>query len=214
MSEYDNIWQQQLKIGFVSNSWEINDFQLEQLVAFLNLVYFWNKKHNLTRVKPEDYVSLHVLDSLALKDVVQKKRFLDVGSGAGFPGVPLAIIANPEITVMLDSSQKRCCFLSQVVNELKLERTHIENTNIDCYKPDALFKVVVTRAFASLEKTVKLTQHVLTEDGVLWSMKARLNNSELNAISCWHEVIPVKIKGINSSRCLVKIKPFTTITKR
>jgi 16S rRNA (guanine527-N7)-methyltransferase len=202
------MWRQQ--ILEVSNDWNmtLTEPQVSLILQFLELLHFWNKKHNLTRIKSEDYVKKHIFDSLGLCSVLNGQDFLDVGSGAGFPGIPLAIVNNNSRAFLLDVAQKRCCFLKQVVSELGLNNVEVIETPVENYHPKGLFKVVVTRAFASLEKTVKLTKHVLSGDGVIWCMKAQISQEELAEVQCRYDIVSQQSYDKDTTRCLVKLQPF------
>ncbi|MBT4884899.1 MAG: 16S rRNA (guanine(527)-N(7))-methyltransferase RsmG [Legionellales bacterium] len=208
MTNYDVLWQEQLREALDSNKITYNASQIEQVVVFLNLLVFWNRKHNLTRIRPEEFIRKHVIDSLSLLDVVNANRFLDVGSGAGFPGIPLAIFSTCKSAVLLDSSVKKCGFLMAAKRELNLNNVVIECVNILQYSPSKSFDVVVTRAFASLQKILELVQHTLTASGVIWAMKADITQAELAAVTCGYEVISDAREEFEEARCLIKLMPF------
>lgn len=208
MNNYDLLWQEQLCEALESNKITYNSSQIEQVIVFLNLLIFWNRKHNLTRINPEDFIRKHILDSLSLLDIVNENRFLDVGSGAGFPGIPLAIFSTCKSSVLLDSSIKRCGFLMAAKRELNLNNVVIECINILEYNPDELFNVVVTRAFASLQKILELVQHTLTDRGSIWAMKADITQAELAAVPCGYEIISTARENFEEARCLIKLMPF------
>ena len=185
---------------------QVTATQIEQTVIFLQMLMLWNKKHNMTRVAPVDFVERHIVESLALLPHVNGRRFLDVGTGPGFPGLPLAIFSQEETeVVLLDSAHKRCAFLTAVCQELGLNRVAIVCKNVLEYEPSPLFEIVVTRAFASLQKTVEWCEHVLADNGVIWAMKAQITADEIAAISCPFNVI--HMDHVSATRCLVQLKP-------
>ena len=205
MKDMLRIWQQQIEE--ISGSWELPLTKKNQqdLLHFLDILVTYNRKHNLTRINPDDYIKKHVFDSLGLLDFVSNERFLDVGSGAGFPGIPLAIIGKGTDAVLLDSSVKRCCFLRQVISELNLKNCQVVESQIEKYFPEHLFKVVVTRAFASLEKTVRLTKHVIEDGGNLWCMKAQLKQDEVANLNCEYDIISQRSYDSDTTRVLVRL---------
>ena len=205
MKDMLRIWQQQIEE--ISGSWELPLTKKNQqdLLHFLDILVTYNRKHNLTRINPDDYIKKHVFDSLGLLDFVSNERFLDVGSGAGFPGIPLAIIGKGTDAVLLDSSVKRCCFLRQVISELNLKNCQVVESQIEKYFPEHLFKVVVTRAFASLEKTVRLTKHVIADGGNLWCMKAQLKQDEVANLNCEYDIISQRSYDSDTTRVLVRL---------
>lgn len=208
MNHMQNIWQQQLQDVSLLKNISLTSDQITKLVDFMSMLQFWNKKHNLTRIMPDDYVSKHIVDSLSLIDVVANNKFLDVGSGAGFPGIPLSIVADNTSAVLLDVAPKRCGFLRQVISELGLNNIQVVESSIEKYVPEQLFQVVVTRAFASLEKTVILTKHVVATDGNIWCMKAKISQEELSKVNCEYDLVPHKSYDNKAKRCLIKLRPF------
>ncbi len=206
--QYNNIWRHEIIAYLEHNEIEVNDSAINKLLAFLSLLASWSKKHNLTTVKPEDYISRHVIDSLCLLPYVNDNRFLDVGTGAGFPGIPLAIFATNCEAVLLDSSAKKCCFLKQAVYETKLTNTTIEHINIVDYNPNIDFDIVVTRAFTSMSNMVNMVKHVCSHDkGVILAMKAKLEDTEIAALTVKHEIINIASTAQDISRCIVKVTP-------
>ena len=196
-------WKQQLSVALGEQA---TLEQIEQTIIFLEMLVLWNKKHNMTRIEPVDFVARHIMESLSLLPYVDGKRFLDVGTGPGFPGLPLAIFSTQATqVVLLDNAQKRCAFLAAVCQELGLNTVAIVCQSVLEYKPSPLFDIVVTRAFASLQKTVEWCEHVIADDGVIWAMKAQITTEEIAAISCPYEVIHTD--HVSATRCLVQLKP-------
>jgi 16S rRNA (guanine527-N7)-methyltransferase len=198
-----NEWRQQLTVALGE---QVTETHIEQTIIFLEMLMLWNKKHNMTRIAPADFVVRHIVESLSLLPYVDGKRFLDVGTGPGFPGLPLAIFATQATeVVLLDNAQKRCAFLTAVCQELGLNTVAIVCKNVLEYEPSPLFDIVVTRAFASLQKTVEWCEHAVADDGVIWAMKAQITAEEIAAISCPYEVIHTD--HVSATRCLVQLKP-------
>lgn len=180
--------------------------QIEQLLAFIRLIAKWNKAYNLTAVRNnEDMARLHILDSLAILPHIQGKRVIDIGTGAGLPGIPLAICL-PEVEfVLLDSNAKKTRFVQQVILELKLKNVSVCHSRAEDYQPEHGFDIVTTRAFASLPDIVKLTAHLLNPNGVLLAMKGQIPEAELAEICADSTLIPIKVPDVEAERCLVRM---------
>jgi 16S rRNA (guanine527-N7)-methyltransferase len=149
---------------------------------------------------------LHILDSLAIVPHVEGKRVIDIGTGAGLPGIPLAICL-PEIHfTLLDSNAKKTRFVQQVVLELKLKNVDVIHSRVENHHPEKAYDAVLTRAFASLPEIVKLTAHLLAQDGVLLAMKGQTPDAELAEIAAKKSVISVSVPGSDVERCLVRIQ--------
>jgi len=149
--------------------------KIEQLLGFIKLIEKWNKAYNLTAIRNrEDMVRLHVLDSLAIVPFIEGKRVIDIGTGAGLPGIPLAIYL-PEIEfTLLDSNAKKTRFVQQAILELKLKNVSVCHNRVEQYHPEKGFDTVITRAFAGLSDIVELTAHLLNKDGLLLDMKVKI----------------------------------------
>lgn len=196
----------ELVSGLSSLALPIEDSQLEQLLNFLLLIEKWNKAYNLTAIRNrQDMVALHLLDSLAIAPYISGRRAIDIGTGAGLPGIPLAIYM-PEVSfTLLDSNSKKTRFVQQAVLELGLKNVSVCHSRVENYQPEQLYDVITTRAFAELSEIMKLTSHLLHKDGVLLAMKAQNPELELADARLNGSVITLKIPGIDAQRCLVKI---------
>ncbi len=196
-----------LLVGIKGLNLTLSDNQCQQLLAFVKLIEKWNKAYNLTAIRQrEEMVQLHLLDSLAVLPYLEGKRIIDIGTGAGLPGIPLAVCL-PEVEfVLLDSNAKKTRFVQQAVMELKLANAKVCNDRVEQHRPAALFDTVLTRAFASLPDTLAKTAHLAAEKGVLLAMKGQTPESELQQLSLKSEVIPISIPGIEVDRCLVRIE--------
>jgi 16S rRNA (guanine527-N7)-methyltransferase len=180
--------------------------QIDQLLDFIELIAKWNKAYNLTAVRNnEDMTRLHVLDSLAILPHIEGKRVIDIGTGAGLPGIPLAICL-PEVEfVLLDSNAKKTRFVQQAILELKLKNVSVCHSRAEDYQPEQGFDTVTTRAFASLPDIVKLTSHLLSPNGVLLAMKGQIPEAELADINTNTTLIPIKVPEVEAERCLVRM---------
>ncbi len=180
-----------------------------RLLAFRDLLARWNRVYNLTAVRePAPMVERHLLDSLAVLPHLAAARVLDVGSGAGLPGIPLAI-ARPEAHfVLLDSRAKRARFLRQALIELGLANAEVAQTRAEDYRPEGPFGAVVSRAFASLGELVRAAGHLVAPAGELLAMKGALTEQELGAVpEAWRvvEVIDLRVPGLTGERRLVRL---------
>ncbi|MEY3745839.1 MAG: Ribosomal small subunit methyltransferase [Pseudomonadota bacterium] len=148
--------------GLHRMSLNLSDQMIDQLMAYLNLIEKWNRVYNLTAIRERDeMIKLHFLDSLSILNHVEMEHVLDVGSGAGFPGIVLAI-TKPELKVtVMDSVNKKTTFMQQVKSELSLTNLNVINARVEEYQPIILFDRVITRAFSNLKNMMSLTQHTL-----------------------------------------------------
>jgi 16S rRNA (guanine527-N7)-methyltransferase len=198
-----------LQSGVIQLGLTATDRQLDVLLKYLVLLNKWNSAFNLSGIKkPAEMVTAHLLDSLAISTYIEGKLVLDIGSGAGLPGVPLAIL-NPDIHfVLLDSNGKKTRFLFQVKLALGLENISIENKRIEHYQCPEQIDIVVCRAFASLPKLVQLCSEVVTGKCKVLAMKGTYPASELDALpACYKDpkITKLSVPGIGSERHLVEI---------
>jgi len=180
--------------------------QQDSLIKFTNLLLKWNKVYNLTAVRElNDMVRIHLLDSLSLLPFIDgSKRVIDVGSGGGLPGIPLAIF-NPNIEfVLLDSNIKKTRFIKQACIELGLKNVEVVHSRVEKYKPDQLFDCLTTRAFSTISQTLTLVDHLLADHAKLLFMKSNTAEQELNEVSdsLKKEIIELKVPGIDAPRAL------------
>jgi 16S rRNA (guanine527-N7)-methyltransferase len=184
--------------------------QLAALDAYLALLAKWNQTYNLTAVREEArMVSYHLLDSLTLvPNLAGGTRLLDVGSGGGMPGIPAAI-ARPDLqVVVLDSNHKKTTFLRQAAIELNLPNLEVVTERVELYQPAEKFDRITSRAFAELSEFVRLTRHLLTEDGQLVAMKGVYPYEEIALLPAdirVSEVVPVQVPGLDAERHLVRM---------
>lgn len=190
--------------GLAALDLTISEVQCGQLLSFIQLITKWNKAYNLTAVRePLDMVNLHLLDSLAILPHVKPARVADIGTGAGLPGIPLAI-AMPECHfTLVDSNSKKTRFVQQAVLELKLKNVEVLHSRVESLQPEAPFSTVISRAFASMNDILRLTNHLLAGDGVLLAMKGQVPEQELAQLNSNYTVIPLKVPGIDAERCLI-----------
>ncbi len=187
---------------------KLSDQMIDQLMTYLNLVEKWNRVYNLTAIRERDQmIKLHFLDSLSILNHVHVKNILDVGSGAGFPGIVLAI-TKPELKVtVMDSVNKKTTFMQQVKSELALTNLDVVNSRVEDYQPITLFEAVTSRAFSNLKNMMSLTQHTLQKEGVWLAMKSKDVKEELEEFEKnQYTLIPLEVPFINAERYLVILK--------
>ncbi len=184
-----------------------DNVQLEKLLGFIKLIVKWNKTYNLTAIRdPENMAKLHILDSLAISPYIRGQRLIDIGTGAGLPGIPLAIFHTKKQFVLLDSNAKKTRFVQQAIVELKLNNVSIHHGRVEDFKPDIGFDTVTCRAFASMDNIARLTQHLFNEKGLLLAMKGQKLDKELNILDKKYRLITLKVPMIEVERCLVCIE--------
>ena len=177
----------------------------EKLLKYLALLQKWNKVYNLTAVRnPEDMVVLHLLDSLSVLPYICDKNILDVGSGAGLPGVVLAIV-KPELQVTtIDTVQKKAIFMRQVKGELGLDNLTVVNKRVEEFNSGELFEQIISRAFSEIELFIRLTKHLIADNGQWLAMKGVAPVQELKALSLQPEkIIPLEVAFLEAERHLV-----------
>lgn len=158
----------------------ITDTQETQLVQLVELLHKWNKAYNLTSVRdPDAMLVKHILDSLVVSPHLHGERFIDVGTGPGLPGLPLAIINPDKQFVLLDSLGKRINFIRQVIQELGLTNVTPVKSRVEEYQPDVGFDCVLSRAFASLEDMLSWCHHLPSEQGSFLALKGQYPEQEL-----------------------------------
>lgn len=178
----------------------------EKLSAFIELITKWNKAYNLTAIRDKsDMASLHILDSLAVLPHLRGQSLIDIGTGAGLPGIPLAIYRPDMEFVLLDSNSKKTRFVQQAILELKLKNVKVHHGRVEDFRPEQGFDTVTCRAFASMEDIMKLTTHLFAENGLLLAMKAQNIEDELDGFDKSYRVIPLKVPFIDAERCLIAI---------
>ena len=183
----------------------------QKMEQHLQLVEKWNRVHNLTAVREaSQMVVIHVLDSLTLlPHLGGAKRVVDVGTGAGFPGIPLAI-ARPEISfTLLDSSHKKCSFLEQARAELGLANVQVVCERVEQWKPDTAFDAVVSRAFAELSDFVTQSQHLAAPGARFLAMKGVYPFEEIARMPSTHkvaQVVELAVPTLDAKRHLVMLE--------
>ncbi|WP_179949570.1 16S rRNA (guanine(527)-N(7))-methyltransferase RsmG [Vibrio aphrogenes] len=160
---------------------EVSELQRNQLVGYVVLLDKWNKAYNLTSVRnPMDMLIKHIMDSIVVSPYLNGERFIDVGTGPGLPGIPLAIL-NPDYHfTLLDSLGKRIRFIKQVLHELGIENVEPMQSRVEEYQPEVGYDGVISRAFASMLDMVEWCHHLpKTENGVFLALKGQLPEDEI-----------------------------------
>jgi 16S rRNA (guanine527-N7)-methyltransferase len=200
----------QLKRGLIEIGLTLEGDIQQSLLDYIALIEKWNRAYNLTAIRePEKMVSHHLLDSLAVAPHLYGKRLLDVGSGAGLPGIPLAL-ARPKMHVtVLDSNHKKAAFLKQAVMELKLRNADVCNERVESWQAQNKFDVIISRAFSDMGEFVRITRHLLAPGGVFAAMKGLHPYEEIEKLppNCKvRQVLPLAIPGVEGTRHLVMIE--------
>lgn len=161
----------------------LTDHQKTLLVAYVDMLHKWNKAYNLTSVRdPNEMLVRHILDSIVVAPYLQGQRFIDVGTGPGLPGIPLAIVLPDAHFTLLDSLGKRVRFLRQVQHELKLENITPVQSRVEAYPSEPPFDGVISRAFASLNDMVSWCHHLPGEKGRFYALKGQLPGDEIASL--------------------------------
>ncbi|MEZ7911093.1 MAG: 16S rRNA (guanine(527)-N(7))-methyltransferase RsmG [Propionivibrio sp.] len=198
---------QQLAQGLAAMGLEVPAAAQEKLLAYAALLEKWNKTYSLTALRGADKaVSHHLLDSLAVLPHVPAGTLLDVGSGGGMPGIPLAIVL-PELAVtLIDSNSKKTAFLRQAAIELRLSNVNVHCGRVEQYHPSLPFSAITSRAFAELADFVVLSRHLLAADGVWLAMKGVRPEAEIAALPAGvrvRAVHPLQVPGVEGERHVV-----------
>lgn len=205
--------------------------QVEQLLDYLALFIKWNKTYNLSAIRsPEDMVSKHLVDSLSLIALLSKtqgdtqdanveknsaqpsslqKRYIDVGTGGGLPGIPLAICLPKSHVTLLDSAGKKTRFLFTVKQTLTLANVAIENCRVEAFYPKVGYDAVISRAFASLHDMTRLSDHLLNNHGEYWAMKGIYPTDELSELPKHYIVVAkheLSVPGVEGQRNVLVLK--------
>ena len=177
-SETERLLTAALDIGIA-----LSDHQTKQLLGYLDLLEKWNHAYNLTAVRSRfEMLGRHLVESLAISPFISGSQVVDVGSGAGIPGIPLAI-ANPAVQyTLLDSNGKKSRFLLEVKRALNLANVEVETVRVESWVPTKQFDSVVTRAFADLATTLARVDHVLSDQGMVYAMKTQQAQHEIESL--------------------------------
>lgn len=205
----DNL-ERKLLVGLEQLDLALSTEIVGKLIQFVTLLDKWNKVYNLSAIRdPAQMVDLHLLDSLSVAPFISGERILDVGTGAGIPGIPLALACPDHHFVLLDSNGKKTRFIQQAVLELGLNNVEIINSRVESYQPKEPFATIISRAFASLSDMLAGTTHLVAKGGLLLAMKGRLNEEEQAELPSdveIEEIIQLTVPGVDAERHLVKVR--------
>ncbi|SON51232.1 16S rRNA (guanine(527)-N(7))-methyltransferase RsmG [Vibrio tapetis] len=173
---------------------EVNDHQRDQLVGYVEMLNKWNKAYNLTSVRdPQEMVVKHILDSIVVSPYLPGEDFIDVGTGPGLPGIPLAIMNPDKRFTLLDSLGKRIRFIKQVVHELGISNVTPVQSRVEDFHVEEGFDAVLSRAFASVVDMVEWCHHLpKAKSGVFLALKGMRPDTELDQLPSWCSVTNIK----------------------
>lgn len=178
-----------LNKGLEALSLSLDDTQRHQLVGYVERLNKWNKAYNLTSVRdPEDMVTKHLLDALAVAPYLRGQYIVDVGTGPGLPGIPLAIAFPDKAFTLVDSLGKRVRFMTQCVHELGIKNVLPVHSRIEDHVPVQKYDIVISRAFASLKDMLHWCQHLVDSQGSYLAMKGQVTSEELNEVSDYYSI--------------------------
>lgn len=188
----------------------VEQSKAEKLVGFVQLMDKWNKAYNLTSVRdPKEMLIKHIVDSVVVAPQITGKHYIDVGTGPGLPGIPLAIMLPDTKFVLLDSLGKRIRFIKQVVHELGLTNVQAVQSRVEEFHQHVPYDGVLSRAFASIKDMLHWCQHLVDSQGTFLALKGQFPAEELDEIPANFkvcEVVKLEVPGLDAQRHLVKIQ--------
>jgi len=203
-----------LEQGAAQLAVQLSAHQIEQLLTYLQELHKWNQAYNLSAIRSiEEMVSRHLLDSLAVVPHLvgeKNKKIIDVGTGGGLPGIPLAIVFPDWRFTLLDSNGKKTRFLFHVKNLLGLDNVTVENQRVEQFRPEEKYHIVISRAFASLQDMTDGCSHLLADDGVFMAMKGVYPENELLPLAGkvnLQSSYPLQVPNTDGERHLLILKP-------
>ncbi|HNR92131.1 MAG TPA: 16S rRNA (guanine(527)-N(7))-methyltransferase RsmG [Dokdonella sp.] len=207
MSEREAL-RKRLGAGVAALSLELTESTIERLLDYVDLLVRWNAAYNLTAVRdPAEMVTRHLLDSLAVLPYVDGATLADLGSGAGLPGIPLALARRFEAVLLVDSNGKKARFLREAVRQLGLAEASVAESRVEAVQ--GRFDCITARAFATLADMLALGGHLLAPGGRWLALKGRHPQDELDALPPGFEVESVRrieVPGLDAERHLVTIR--------
>ena len=191
----------------------LDDRAIARLLDYVDLLERWNAAYNLTAVRdPAEMVTRHLVDSLAILPYVSGATLADLGSGAGLPGIPLAIAVPARETLLVDSNGKKARFLREAVRRLDLEHVRVAESRVEDVA--GTFECITARAFASLADMLRWGGHLLAPGGVWLAMKGRIDAAELDAVPAGFRVeriVALNVPGLDAERHLVILKGSSVV---
>ena len=185
----------------------------DRLMEYITELMNWNRVYNLTSVrKPTEIVTRHILDSLSIIPHLRGRRVLDIGTGAGLPGIPLAIASPEREFFLLDSSSKKLRFVQQTLATLGLDNVVLEHTRVENYRPGERFDTVICRAFSDLHDLYRHAARLCAPGGRMLAMKGVYPMAEIECLedkSVIHDVVTIHVPGLDAERHLVCMQTVT-----
>ena len=183
----------------------LTEFQIQQLLSYHSLISKWNKVYNLSAIRdPLESIKKHFLDSLSIISFIKDELLLDVGSGAGLPGIVIAIMKPKTKVFVIDSVGKKCRFMQTAKTELSLTNLTVINSRVEDFVPKEPFSQITSRAFADTNETINKTQHLVSSDGRYLLMKGdNINEDDINNINI--KVHSLKVPFVSDNRSLLEI---------
>jgi len=183
--------------------------QRRALLALMAELVEWNGRFNLTAITdPAEIVDKHLLDSLAVLPHLRGLRIADIGSGAGFPGLPLAIANRSRKYTLVESTGKKAGFLRHAIETLTLGNVEVFHGRAEALKPRPAFDGAISRALGTIAEFVRVAGHLPARDGRLWAMKGKVPDEELRALPAGWKLLnlhPIRVPGLAAERCLVEL---------
>jgi len=204
---------EQLKTGLSILDLDLDNEKVEQLVQYLQLLDKWNKAYNLSGIKEvQRMVAYHLLDSLAIVPHIDGNIILDVGTGAGLPGIPLAICFPEKKFLLLDSNGKKTRFLFQVRMELGLENVEVFHNRLETFQSREQIDIVLCRAYATLSRVVSQCSHLMKADCRFLAMKGQYPEEEILELPASFRFVKtseLNVPGVDGTRHLIEIVPVS-----
>lgn len=205
----DAVAEARLTAGLRGLGLELAPAQVAALGTLLDELADWNTRMNLTAIRdPAEAVDKHLLDSLAVRPLLKGLAVADVGSGAGFPGLPLAVADTDRRFALVESTGKKAKFLRHVVARLDLPNVEVVPLRAESYKPSRPFDSVIARALGPLSKFVRVAGHLAGRGGRLLAMKGKVPEDEIEALPAGWKLLavhPVAVPGLDAERCVVEL---------
>lgn len=202
---------EKLAAGVAELRLEIAAATQQKLLDYLALIQKWNRVYNLTAVREmQKMISHHLLDSLAVIPHARARSIIDVGSGAGLPGVPLALALPQSRLTLLEANHKKAAFLKQAVIELDLRNADVVCGRVETWEPPQLFDVAISRAFSGLAEFVAASGRLCADDGTIAAMKGIYPYEEIAQLPAGFKlrsVVPLGVPGLEAERHLVLVQP-------
>jgi len=196
----------QLEGGMDNLGFEIMPENINKLLIYKDLLLKWNKSINLTSIKNKEIVTHHFLDCLAVIPFIKSSSLLDVGTGAGLPGIVIAII-KPDIKIsLIDKVGKKIAFIKRVLAELDIKNVQTHHSRVELMTSEEKYDGIISRAFSNMGDFVQITKHLLKKQGVWYGMKSKkILNDEMKGIDNSWTLESLDVPFLKAERYLVKV---------